>query len=357
MTAAEPVGNTRFAVVGTGVMAATMMTAFGAAGIPVTRVVSREPERGRRFASAFGVPNSESDLSAVLSSSEVDAVYVANAPRDHAATVIAALEAGKAVLCEKPIAVNFAEAKRVVDVARQTGTLCMEGLWTLFLPSFAHFIELARTRAFGEPIHLFADFGYPEDARPNLLLPANGGALLDRAGYLIALALNVLGPVERINARMNFTDLGVDRDAFLQLSHQGGKLSQLSASFTSLMSNSASLACTRGLIRLESPLIGSEMVSTKGSAVGRILAQDPLLIGAARKNFVSRLREIPIFRRVKQQLPDLTRRHFSYGSNQYLPEVKHFVALIREKAQESDVVPLELSLTIQQIIDKARAES
>jgi predicted dehydrogenase len=357
MTAAGPVGTTRFAVVGTGAMAATMMTAFGAASIPVTRVVSREPERGRRFASAFGVPNSASDLSAVLNSSEVDAVYVANAPRDHAATVIAALEAGKAVLCEKPIAVNLAEAKRVVDVARQTGTLCMEGLWTLFLPAFAHFIELARTRAFGEPIHLFVDFGYPEEARPNLLLPANGGVLLDRAVYLIALALNVLGPVERINARMNFTDLGVDRDAFLQLSHQGGKLSQLSASFTSLMSNSASLACSRGLIRLESPLLGSEVVSTKVSVVGEILAQDPSLIGTPNKGFVSKLREIPILRRIKQQLPEFSRRHLSYGPNQYLPELKHFVGLVRTKARESDIVPLELSLTIQEIIDKARAYS
>lgn len=348
--------NTRFAVVGTGAMAATMMAAFGAAGHPVTWVVSRDPDRGRRFAGLFNVPSSGSDLAAALRSDEVDAVYVANAPRDHAAMAMAALEAGKPVLCEKPMAINFAEAERLVAMARRTNTLCMEGMWTFFLPAFKRFFELAETRAFGEPVHLLADFGYPEDARPHLLLPAHGGVLLDRAVYLIALALNVMGPVERIEARINFTDLGVDRDAFLQLSHRGGKLSQLSASFSSLMSNSASLACARGLIRLEPPLLGSEMVSTKAGITGPIVPRDPSFIEAPRDGFGRKLREIPLLRRIKQHLPELSRTAFSYGANQFLPQLDHFAGLVRTRATESDIVPLELSLAIQNIIDQARAQ-
>jgi predicted dehydrogenase len=347
----------KFVVVGTGAMAATMMPTFAQAGVDVTGVLSRDPERSRRFASIFGIPTAGPDLVAYLKSQEVDAVYIANAPQDHATAAIAALEAGKAVLCEKPMAVSATEAERVVDAARRTGKLCMEGLWTLFLPSYERFLALARAETFGEARHLIADFGYPvsEEVRPQLYSLLGGGVMLDRAIYLIALAISVFGPVERMDAQLDFTDGGVDRDVSLQLSHQGGKHSQLTASFTSLMSNTATLACSKGSIRLEPPLVGSETISTQHASLVQPPQETPLPTSVG-ENLIRSLRAYPQMRRIRRALGILSRRHFWYGRNPYLPELRHFIELLGTGAQESNIVPLQLSLNIQRIITSARAD-
>ena len=200
-------------------MAAAMMSTFAQAGVRVTAVASRDPERAVGSRAPSGSRPPVRILAPLLHSSEFDAVYIANASAEHATTAIAALEAGKAVLCEKPLALSANEAERVAEVARRTGKLCMEGIWTAFLPAYRRFLELARAKACGEPIHLFADFGYPvsEKALPRLFSPAAGGVLLDRGIYLVALALNVFGPVERVDARLDVTAQGVDQHASLQL--------------------------------------------------------------------------------------------------------------------------------------------
>jgi predicted dehydrogenase len=351
------VTDIKFAVVGTGLMAATMMSTFAKAGVRVTAVASRDPERARRFARAFAIPAGETDLNSVLGRTDVHAVYIANAPQDHATTCIAALEAGKAVLCEKPMALSEAEAQRVVHAARKTQTLCMEGLWTLFLPAYKRFLELSLTGGWGKVNNLIADFGYPvsEETQRQLHAKDRGGVLLDRGIYLIALALSVFGPVERVDAYLNFTSLGVDKEAFLQLRHRSGGHSQLAASFNSLMSNTATLSCSGGLIQLEAPLIGSEAVSTRHTPVApptRDVAQ-PL---SFREKVIEKLRESPQLRRINQTIKKSASQHIPFGSDRYLPELNHFISLVKAGAQESDIVPLEFSLDIQRIIDRARAD-
>jgi predicted dehydrogenase len=347
----------RFAVIGTGSMAAAMMSTFGRAGVPVTAVVSRDAERSRRFASAFGIPTAGSDLNSLLHSGAFDAVYIANASAEHATTTIAALEAGKAVLCEKPLALSGNEAEQVAGAARRAGKLCMEGLWISFLPAYRRFVELAHTNPCGRPTHLFADFGYPvsEKALPRLFSPAAGGVLLDRGIYLVALALNVFGPVRRVDALLKVTAHGVDQHASLQLSHHGGGHSQVSASFTSLMSNTAALACSGGLIRLEEPLIGAETVSMRRMAVHDLRQETAQPLGA-RQKLARNLRQRPLLRRLKRAIPNARREYFAYGPDPYLPQLLHFLALLGAGTAESDIVPLELSVSIQHVIDQARSD-
>ena len=71
----------KFAVVGTGAMAATMMSTFARAGVRVLAVVSKSKERASRFASAFDISSAETNLTAVLERSDIDAVYIVNAPQ------------------------------------------------------------------------------------------------------------------------------------------------------------------------------------------------------------------------------------------------------------------------------------
>lgn len=347
----------RFAIIGTGRMAATMMSTFRRAGVPVTAVASRDAERGRKFASACAIQTS-GDLDSILRRNDCDAVYVANASKDHAATTIAALNAGKAVLCEKPVALSAHDAERVATAANQAGKLCMEAIWTPFLPAYQHFLELAHAKHCGEPTHLFADFGYPvsESTLPRLLSPSAAGVLLDRGIYLVALAISIFGPAESVDAQLVTDAQGLDEHASLLLRHQAGGQSQLAASYTALMSNTASLACSEGMIRLEEPLIGAETVFTRRIIPAQNLPFEPGELSGVKQNIVRGLRQRPLLRRIKRALPNVRREYLTYGPDPYLPQLHHFVGLLKAGAGQSDVVPLQLSLDIQRVTDRARAD-
>ena len=90
------------------------------------------------------------------------------------------------------MALSAIETEGVVKAARKAQTLCMEGLWTLLLPSYTRFLEVSLQVASGSPSNLVAGFGYPinEKTQGELLAP-DRGAMLDRGVYLIALALKV----------------------------------------------------------------------------------------------------------------------------------------------------------------------
>jgi predicted dehydrogenase len=349
----------RFAVIGTGSMAAAMMPTFDLANVRVTAVVSSNLERGRKFADAFGIPTAASDLGPLLSGGDFDAVYIANASAEHANTAIAALEAGKAVLCEKPLGLSATEAERVAEVAQRTGNLCMEGLWIPFLPAYRRFIELARSKEYGAPTQLTASFGYAasEEIRPRTFAPAAGGVLRDRAIYLATLALDVFGPVKSVSSSLDFTAYGVDRHACVQLSHQNGGHSQLSSSFISLLSNNATLACARGWIALEEPLIGGEIVSTRRALITWPLPQEPTYQMTLEQKIRRGLRRRPLLRRIKGAIPKERREYLTYGGDKYLPQLRHFLALLSTNAKESEIIPLERSLSIQRVLDQARSKT
>lgn len=343
------------AVVGTGAMATRMMDTFKKAKIHVAAIVSHDIERARALAARFDVPIFESSLSAVLVRSDVDAVYVANAAYEHSMVCIAALEAGKAVLCEKPIALCFNDAQRVAEVARSTQMLCLEGLWTLFLPAYQRFFEMPKSGAWGRADSLVADFGYPssEKIAPRTQREDFEGVMLDRGVYLIAMSLRLFGAVERVHADLRINAYG-DEEAFLQLRHYNGSHSQLAMSFTSLMSNTATLHCSKGLVQLQYPLVGSEGILTTRSSNASSSPQavrEPSL----RTDVLRKLKEFPLLRRINRGLRRVGAESLPYGSDQYLPQVEHFVALFKAGAHESEVVPLEFSLDVQRVIESARA--
>ncbi len=349
----------KFAVVGTGSMAAAMMPVFDLANVRVAAVASRNLRRSQKFAAAFGIPTAADDFASLLRSGDFDAVYIANESAEHADVAVAALEAGKAVLCEKPLGLSTIEAEHVAKAARRSGQLCMEGLWIPFLPAYRRFVELAHTNTYGRPIHLAADFGYPasEEPQSRLFSPEAGGVLFDLATYLVALALDVFGPVESLRSSIDVTARGVDRHACIQLSHRNGGQSQLSASFISLMSNAATLACAEGRICLEEPLIGGEFISARRVAVPRQLRQESTYELTAKAKVKRSLRRHQLLRRLKKLVPEGRHDYLSYGTNKYLPQLLHFLSLLAAGAAESDVIPLERSLSIIRVLDRARTES
>ena len=350
--------HVRMGVVGTGRMAATMIRAAALMKAVTVRSVasaSGSIERARNIAAAFGISDAYADPAPMLARDDLDLIYVATATSAHAAVSIAALEAGKSVLCEKPFAVSHAEGQLVIDAARISNRLFVEALWTMLLPAHRRAEEIIHARGIGTATHLTASFGYPSQNLSRDASDASVGVLFDRAVYPVSLAIKLMGPVERVDAAIIFGADDVDIETSLQLVHASGAHSQLAASLATLLSNEAVISGTGGSVTIEAPLLGSELITIRkfnsappARAIGVLSLQQVLK---------EKLRVIPALRRVQRHLADGRREHLHYGSNQYLPLLQHVVELITSKKGESDVVPLELSQEVARVIDLARSAS
>lgn len=154
----------------------------------VTAIASRDPTRATEFARAFAIEHVSDSYDALLDRSDIDAVYIPLPNSLHAEWSIRAAEAGKAVLCEKPIATDTAEAQRVAEACSRLGVPLMEGFMYRFHPQTARAREIVRTGAIGElrevRAHLSVNFMQPPDpANVRLQKGLGGGTLLDMGCY------------------------------------------------------------------------------------------------------------------------------------------------------------------------------
>jgi predicted dehydrogenase len=346
----------RFGVAGTGAMAATMMECLALEPrVEVAAVASADAARARDFAARFGIPAAHGGIDDLLARTDIDAVYIATATRDHAAHSIAALAAGKAVLCEKPFATSADEGRLVVEAAQRSGRLFMEAQWTPALPAYRELLRLVRERSVGEPVLLRSEFGFALDpaSHPRLFEGAGAGVLLDFGVYPIVLALQAMGPVTAVRAALRRNASGVDVHASLQLEHAGGGHSQLAASLVATLPNRTSLGCTRGTVELDSPVMGAESLGVRATspmhAPGFSAAS-----GGARQRVVAALRRQRWLRRLRSKSAGRGASEQSFGANRYSPQLTHFIGLLDAGALDSDLMPHATSLDVLRIIDAAR---
>ena len=138
------------------------------------------------FARAYGDLNGQTGYERLLANDDVDVVYVATPHAHHHEIALAALNAGKHVLCEKALTVNAREASELVSLARAKGLFLMEAMWSRFLPSMQRAFEIADSGEIGEVKWVGADLGFPAPYSPTSRLWApkdGGGALLDITVY------------------------------------------------------------------------------------------------------------------------------------------------------------------------------
>jgi predicted dehydrogenase len=145
----EPI---RVGVIGTGFGASLHLSALrDNPELAATAICSRRPERARAAAIDHGIPAHLSDYRELVRDPAIDAVIVASPPHLHHAMAIAALEAGKHVLCEKPMARNLAEARDMQRIAERVGTVAMVNHQLRFLPVRRRLHELIGEGYIGEP--------------------------------------------------------------------------------------------------------------------------------------------------------------------------------------------------------------
>jgi predicted dehydrogenase len=254
MASPDPV---RWGILGTGHIASKFADDLMA--VPEVRlaaVASRTRERVRRFRPDLDIPARYGDYRELASDPDVDVVYIATPHAFHRNQSVLCLDAGKAVLCEKPFALNRGQAVDMAEAAGRNGGFLMEAMWTRFLPHIRKLRDTVRSGRIGRVRRIEADFGFKGSTEPDgrLLNPAlGGGALLDVGVYPLTLAALLLGRPDRIESMAAVGATGVDEQCAMVLGYADGAMAVLSASITARTSQTAVVAGTAGRIEIRAP--------------------------------------------------------------------------------------------------------
>jgi predicted dehydrogenase len=245
--------------VGIGILATgTIASAFVAdlAHVPDATAVavgSRRQESADAFARRHGIASAHGSYEQLLDDDAVELVYVATPHALHEQNVLDCLDAGKAVLCEKPLGVNAAEAERMVAAARARGLFFAEAMWMRCNPTLRRMVDGVRAGWIGDVRTVSADLSFvgSHDPASRLHDPKLGAsALLDVGIYPLTFAAWLLGspPTEIVGAAA-IDERGVDDSASLTLTYAAGQVASLTCSQVSWGDCRASVAGTEG--RLE----------------------------------------------------------------------------------------------------------
>jgi predicted dehydrogenase len=315
-------------------------------------VASRDRDRAKAFAARVGAMYSFDSYSSLLALPELDVVYVATPNHRHKDDCLQAIAARKAVVCEKPLALNAAEAAMIAEAARKANVFCMEGMWTFFIPSVVEAEKLLRQGAIGRPVFLSGSFGVPtvfseENRFFNQAL--GGGALLDRGCYPISLALKFLGDVESVSGTCILAKTGVDATAVGLIRFAGGALAVIEASLVAYQSNNLVISGTMGRIVLHESITKPQMLS--------LAVLKPVDIALRpRAGLVRRLSRHGVLAKLKFLLRERP-RYIAYKGNGYIHEIEEVHVCLRAGASESSIVPLDFSVKTLEVIDAIKKDS
>ena len=330
-------------------------------GAVLHSVCSRTSDKVTGFGSLYGVEHTFTDMNAFLADSQLDIVYVATPNRLHAEQAERCIRAGKHVLVEKPFALNAEQAGMVVDAARTHKRLCMEGMWSRFVPAYQKVLEEVRGGAVGEIRYLSASFGNTRIFNPytKLFDPASGGgALLDLGVYPLSLALMFLGVPERVEASGRKTASGVDGAVNMTLHYANGAYASLHCSVDCELPNRVWIGGDRGHVDISPPLY----LPTRY----RLVRTAPLDIYTSSHGFgkKEKLRWQPLacalMDGVRQllepfrELKTLTRA--PYFANGYQYQASAFMKALDEGKSECEIMPLGDTLKLYELTDTIRRQ-
>ena len=251
-----PTPGTRWGVLGTaGIARSRFLPALAEAGGEAVVVGSRDGARAAEFAQAHGVTRGVTGYAAVLEDPDVQAVYVPLPNPLHAEWAVAALEAGKAVLCEKPLCVDADQARRVLAVADRSSLPLWEAFVFPFTAQHRRLVELLAEGAIGELREISGAFHFllrrTEDIR--LSAATAGGALADVGCYPLRLAAELFGGPALTAATSAVRGAEVETELAALVDYPDDRRLLLSCGFRRSQDTTTVLSGTEGTIHLEDP--------------------------------------------------------------------------------------------------------
>jgi scyllo-inositol 2-dehydrogenase (NADP+) len=309
----------KWGIIGAGRISHRFMQGLNALeGNVLASVWSRRPESVNSFVAQYG--GSACALLSELLEGDIDAVYIATLPDSHVEYSIAALNAGKHVLCEKPAAINFARLQTVLTVAKSKNLLFMEGMKPPFFPLYRKLKEQLLTDSIGKVGYVRAGSSVADLStdHPNFSFNLIGGSIMQIGIYEAFLAIDWLGEVKKVQTLGRFGETGIDLFSIFQSEHENG-YAQLYSGFDLHGKGDALICGTLGNITIH-------------------------------KNWWNPAKATIDYLDGRQV--ELDEPHTSGGLNY---EIEHFCQLIRDGLTESPVITHRLSSQMIAMLDDARA--
>ena len=285
---------------------------------------SRSQETAETFGDEFSIKYRHDSYEALVENPEVDVIYIATPHNLHNENTLLCLQHNKAVLCEKPFAMNARQAKMMIDLAKEKNLFLMEARWTMFHPHYKKMHEMIGQGLLGDIRSVLINFGFkpvsPVPAR--LFDPAlGGGTLMDIGIYNVFMAMSILGKPDIIEASMTPAPTGVDEQCAILFKYNNGAMAQLFSSFSSNMATEADISGTEGRIRLTSRFY------------------EPSAIIEYYHKYVDSREVIPVAKEA------------GFG---YQYEARHVNDCLKRGLTESDIIPFADTLLLMETLDKIR---
>lgn len=217
----------------------------------IVAVAARDKDSAESFAAEFDIPKSFGSYEELASLPDVDVVYIGTIHINHVENSLLFINAGKSVLCEKPMSLTLEGCQKVLKAAQEKGVLFVEAIWSRFFPVYKFIQDYVRSGEIGNVVTVQATFNVniasvPRVNDPNL----GGGGLLDLGIYVVQAANLVMkGKPEKIIAECSKTASGVDKTGALILRYPNDRFASLSYSIEAAQgANSLSIRGDEGVI-------------------------------------------------------------------------------------------------------------
>lgn len=283
-------------------------------------IASRNLEKAKIFGEKHQANLAYGSYEELVKDTRIDAIYIATPHSFHKAHTMLCLNHNKAVLCEKPFALNLGEVEAMIQLSKQKNLLLMEAMWTIFLPHYQYVLNLLRQKHFGSVLKLEADFGFHPsyDIRSRVFdKSVGGGSLLDIGIYPVFAALSTLGTPNSIEAKANFFDSGADSSCDIKFQYPNSE-AILKSTLLKKTSTEAIFYCEKGIIKINGRFHQPSSVTLIDNDGNSIL------------------------------------KEFDYETIGYSYEIEHFNALLRANKTESDLMTFEKSKQLIKTLDTIR---
>ena len=313
--------NIRWGIIGLGNIANKFATdLLTVEGAELYAVASRTQQKSDDFAEKYQAIKAYSSYEALVNDENIDAVYIATPHSLHKENTLLCLEQGKAVLCEKPFAMNADEVNSMIAAATKHNTLLMEGLWTYFLPHYNFVLAELSRKIYGNLLRIEADFGFVRVFNEESRLfnkSLGGGSLLDIGIYPIFAALSTLGVPDTITAKASFFENGADSSCTMVFNYHNA-VATLTSTLLESTPSEAIFYCEQGIIKINSGFHSPSTVT-----------------------LINDNNEESVFFDCK-----------TYGYNY---QISHFNELLRQGKKESHIMTFNFSRQLIKTLDKVRA--
>lgn len=245
----------RWGILGSGWIAAQFVASVTAhTGQIIAAVGSRSLATAQGFAAQHGIARAHGSYEDLVADPAIDVIYVATPHNLHHAHVLLALQAGKHVLVEKPMALNRAQAAEMVALARARGLFFAEALWTSFLPKFDVIAQLLADGVLGDIRSVYTEYGEYLPPGHRLFDPAlAGGPLLDLGTYPVALLVQLMGVPARMVGLGQPDPGGVNGQLAVVMADAAGNLGTMATTPYGFSPTNAAVIGSGGSLRFGSP--------------------------------------------------------------------------------------------------------